>query len=178
MISTVYDLPSFVSRGDFHIFMCTSFFNNLKYAHRYITSIDPSLTRRCGAAHVPNTLCRLFCHWSFDVREYMHRLLVFKVIVPWDMGIGVICSDKSGLTPLELLLVRAYQTVMDRMGVNLFPQREDILFGYDEPTPNYEEVGRMLVEVLRREKGLELLRDLQQGLQNHSFVCVAEGDHG
>ena len=127
---------------------------------------------------MPNTLCRLFCHWSFDVREYIHRLLVFKVIVPWDMGIGVICSDKSGLTPLELLLVRAYQTVMDRMGVNLFPQREDILFGYDEPTPNYEEVGRMLVEVLRREKGLELLRDLQQGLQNHSFVCVAEGDHG
>ena len=36
----------------------------------------------------------------------------------------------------------------------------------------------MLVEVLRKEKGLELLRDLQQRLQNHSFVCVAEGDHG
>lgn len=133
--------------------------------------------RSCIPSHVPNNLCRLFCHWSFDVREYVHRLLVFKVIVPFVLKLGVICSDKAGLTPLETLLVRAYSIVMDRMGVNLFPQREDILFGYEEPPPNYEEVGRLLVEVLRKENGLEVLRNVQQELRNHSFVSTMEGDH-
>ena len=167
----MYDLPSFISRGDFHIFVNTVFFGNFKYIHRYTSSIDASLTQpRSGS--LPNALCRLFCHCSFDVREYVHRLLVYKVILPYVWGNGVICRDQSGLTELEKLLIRACRIVMDRMGIRLLPERDELLFDYGQPVLNYEEVGRSVIDVLARENGMELLNEAQQELQSHSFVSV------
>lgn len=106
------------------------------------------------------------------MREYVHRLLVYKVILPYAWGNGVICRDQSGLTELEKLLIRAYRIVMDRMGIRLLPERDELLFDYGQPVFNYEEVGRSIIDVLARENGMELLNEAQQELQSHSFVRV------
>ena len=83
-IATIYEIPTIVSKGDFHIFMNTAFFGNSKYLLRYDASVKPTRVQSPFINHsYPNMLCRLFTHWSQDVREYLHRLLVFRIIIPY-----------------------------------------------------------------------------------------------
>lgn len=79
----MYDFQSIVTEGDYHIFINTVLFKT----DRYIQRFNIEMTRLEAGHHfyfqlppVPNMLSRLFCHWSFNVREYVHRLLVFKIM--------------------------------------------------------------------------------------------------
>lgn len=79
----MYDFQSIVTEGDYHIFMNTVLFDNDRYIQRYsieMTRLEAGHRFFMQLPSVPNTLSRLFCHWSFNVREYVHRLLVFKII--------------------------------------------------------------------------------------------------
>ena len=82
IIATVYELPTIVNPGDFHIFCNTVFFGNPKYIRRYDVSLLLTPTLRIShPEHYPNMLCKLFCHWNSDVRDYCHRFLVFRIFV-------------------------------------------------------------------------------------------------
>ena len=84
LLTKKLEIPTIVSKGDFHIFMNTAFFGNSKYLLRYDASVKPTRVQSPFINHsYPNMLCRLFTHWSQDVREYLHRLLVFRIIIPY-----------------------------------------------------------------------------------------------
>ena len=91
----MYELPSVVSRGDFHIFVNTALFDVAKYVARFDVAIP---RRRSGREIVPNLLCRLFVHWSRDVRGYLHQVLVWRVAIRWEMK-----KELSVETPREPL---------------------------------------------------------------------------
>ena len=92
-LATVYELPTVVSRGDFHIFMNTALFGAGKYVARFDVA-QPR--RRNGRERVPNLLVRLFVHWSREVRGYLHQVLVWRVAIRWAMGRGFTVETRRG----------------------------------------------------------------------------------
>ena len=92
-LAAVYELPSVVSRGDFHIFVNTAVFGVSKYVARFDVTMP---RRRNGREIVPNLLCRLFVHWSRDVRGYLHQVLVWRVAIRWgNEGVSIVETHRE-----------------------------------------------------------------------------------
>ena len=158
VLATIYELPTIVSEGDFHIFINTVFFGNTKYIIRYDVSL--SLTQQSKFSlkedGYPNMLCRLFTHWSSDVRDYLHKLIVFRIMT----------RRKEGLTDLELLLIDTFAQACRECSYHF-----DVFWDHDDyehaQLIDYELLGKTIVALLRVSIDGSTLR--RQNLPNQIF---------
>ena len=78
----MYDFQSIMTDGDFHIFINTLLFDNSKYITRYgIDTISNRSSKALKLPTYPTLLARLFCHWGTNVCDYLHLLLVYRIIL-------------------------------------------------------------------------------------------------
>ena len=170
VIATVYELPTIISEGDFHIFVNTLFFGNPRYISRYDVSLSPQKASkpRLYVAGYPNMLCRLFTHWSSDVREYIHKLVLFRIILKFVFcESGRFISRNGSFTDTQMELINAYVEASDGgEGEENAVWHHDYNH-YDEIVYDYQALGRKIVELLSEYSRLQQRkrRSLPQSVQ-------------
>ena len=170
VIATVYELPTIISEGDFHIFVNTLFFGNPRYISRYDVSLSPQKTSkpRLYVADYPNMLCRLFTHWSSDVREYIHKLVLFRIILKFVLRESERFISRNGsFTDTQMELINAYVEASDGGEGEENAVWHHDYNQYDQIVYDYQALGRKIVELLSEHCSLQQRkrRSLPQSVQ-------------
>ena len=121
-------------------------------------------------------LCRLFVHWSQDVREYLHRLLVFRIIIPSFILVELSHRNSYGLTELQRLLICGYEEVVTKKPPADY-QGDSTIFGEERQDGSYESIGRDVLLYLTTHHSNEVLEAQRQAVTSHLYVGVMRMDH-
>lgn len=151
--------------------MNTAFFSNSKYLLRYDAYLKPTRIQSPYISHsYPNMLCRLFTHWSQDVREYLHRLLIFRIIMPYESKYALRNRSSLGLTALQQLLIDGYQEIALKKHIPLHFYSSSNLFIDEKQSNDYEDIGSELLQYLSEHQCSGVLEAQQQLLVSQFYV--------
>ena len=191
MISLAYDLQDILSEGDFHIFINSLLFNNPVYFDRFniesYTSMQIKNQKVMGAHPFPNHLCQLFCHWSYTVIDYIHKLLVFKIInayviflslslflsitISLSLSHSLTHRNENTFTNLQNLLISSFEKAILSLGYYDIIRCHCILhddIGMDKV--DFVKIGKKMIELWKIRNVEQIVQSLKIDINNHSFV--------